>query len=341
MTAQPAEHIFLLFGEDRPGMQAFFKALCQDVLGTSTPDAFNLIQLDARQDDEERLYTECMTLPFWGGRRLVLYRDPLVRLKSKGAMERFITFLEALPPSTVLVLWVNDHWIPSGKGKGWEQMGALGRDLLAWARGASSRVAVHEFPLPVPAKMPTWIMKHAQDLGGSFAPDAAQVLASLVGNDTQQAHQEIQKLLTYVNFERPVSADDVLQLTAAISQANVYEMTEALASGNTSRALRLLEILLEEQDAIGLLMLIVREFRLLLLVREFLDKGINQSGLMADSLRIPDFAVENLVRRARRYSLAQLENIYHRLFETDLAIKTGQSEPRVALEQMIVSLALP
>lgn len=339
MTDMTEPKIHLIYGEDLPGMQAYLETLAHRVLGEQGTGDFNFVRLDAQTDDEERLYAECMTLPFFGAQRLVVCNNPLQRLRSAQTQKRFLALLESLPTSTYLVIWVEDHWIPSGRDKGWSVMRSAGKWLLEWVHDHNARAVEKSFPFPPPAQMPTWIIQHARALGGVFTPGAARVLANHVGNDTHLAHQEILKLLTYVDNRRPVSEDDVLLLTAPIGQANVFEMTNAAAQGNVKQALQQLEILLTEQDPIGLLALIVREFRLLLLTRELIEAGERNAQVISERLKVQDFIAQRLVERVRRYTLAELEAIYQQLFETDLAIKSGGVEPRLALEQLIVRLS--
>jgi DNA polymerase-3 subunit delta len=339
MTQMTEPQIHLVYGEDLPGMQAYLEALAHRILGEQGIGDFNFVRLDAQTDDEERLYAECMTLPFFGVQRLVVYSNPLQRLRSSQAQKRFLALLESLPGSTYLVIWIEDHLIPSGKDKGWSTMKSTGKWLLEWVHKNNARAVEKPFPFPPLAQMPTWIVQHARALGGVVTIGAARLLANYVGNDTHLAHQEILKLLTYVDDRRPVSEDDVLLLSAPIGQANVFEMTNAAAQGNVKQALQQLEILLGEQDPIGLLALIVRGFRLLLLTRELIEAGERDAQVIGERLRVQDFIAQRLMERVRRYTLAELEAIYQRLFETDLAIKSGNLEPRLALEQLVVGLA--
>ncbi|WP_299027163.1 DNA polymerase III subunit delta [uncultured Thermanaerothrix sp.] len=330
--------VYLLYGEDLPGMQAFLDALALRLLGEQGINDFNFIKLDAQSEGEERLYAECMSLPFWGERRLVVYVNPLVRLRSAQTQKRFIQLLETLPTTTCLVLWIEDHWIPTGRDRGWSLMKSAGKWLVDWVTQSGGRGIEKSFPFPSQDQMPAWILQHAHALGGTFTPEAASTLASLIGNDTYQVHQEILKLLTYVDHRRPVSGDDVLLLTAPVGHANIFDMTRAMAQGNVKRALSLLEALLDEQEPVSLLALIVREFRLLLLARELLESGETQVQVIGDRLKVQGFVAQQLKDLARKYSLSQLEAIYQRLFETDLAIKSGSLEPRLALEQLVVNL---
>ncbi|MCX8026064.1 MAG: DNA polymerase III subunit delta, partial [Thermanaerothrix sp.] len=299
MTDNAEPQIHLIYGEDLPGMQAYLETLARRVLGEQGTGDFNFVRLDAQDENDDRLHAECMTLPFWGAQRLIVYSHPLQRLRSAQAQKRFLTLLNGLPSSTYLVIWIEDHWIPSGRDKGWSVMKSAGKWLLEWVHENSARAVEKSFPFPPSAQMPAWIIQHARALGGAFTPGAARVLANHVGNDTHGAHQEILKLLTYVDYRRPVSEDDVLLLTAPIGQANVFEMTNAAAQGNVKQALQQLEILLNEQDPIGLLALIVREFRLLLLTRELTEAGERDVQVISERLKVQDFIAQRLMEWVR------------------------------------------
>ena len=65
------------------------------------------------------------------------------------------------------------------------------------------RAGVHVYNLPKRWEMPHWIESEAKKQGGKIEPDAAARLSEMVGEDTRIAAQELTKLLTYVNFERP------------------------------------------------------------------------------------------------------------------------------------------
>ena len=65
-------------------------------------------------------------------------------------------------------------------------------------------------------------------MGGQITPQAAVSLANQIGDDTRLASQEITKLLTYVNFARPVDVDDVEHLTPLTAKIGDFELVNAL-----------------------------------------------------------------------------------------------------------------
>ena len=190
-----------------------------------------------------------------------ILRNPLARAegKNKAAQERFTALLDEIPPSTALVLVVEDYM---DRGD-WKLMPVNKPHWLReWLGKAGKRALLRECPLPPVGAMSGWISKQAEGMGGRFTPSAAQALAALVGNETQVALQEIRKLLEYANYQRPVEQEDVELLTAVTAQASIFEMVDALAEGNASKAQRLLQVLME-MDREGVFGMVVRQFRLL------------------------------------------------------------------------------
>jgi len=157
----------------------------------------------------------------------------------------------------------------------------------------------------------------------------------MVENDTLLAQQEIVKLLTYVDRQRPVEAEDVERLCSGAS-GNVFEMVDAIGKKDRHKALRQLHILLEKNEAQGLFFMTVRQFRLLLQVREAMDDGGSlESGTSEFKRSLP---LDRLRSQAQRFSMPQLERIYHQLFEMDKAIKSGKLTPELALDMLIAQI---
>ena len=251
--------------------------------------------------------------------------------------------LGGLPATTALILVVDD-WLVRRKGQlDWEIL-TEGHWLVKWARAQGPRARVQEFRLPGINEMPAWVRRQAEAQKGAFTPQAARALADHVGPDTQVAAQEITKLLTYVNFERPVEEDDVLRLTVQIPQVNVFAMVDALGERNTRRALQTLHGLLEETDPLELFGMMVRQFRLLLQVREVLDEGGGMAQIQAEvrdqrGQALHPYVTQKLADQARQFTLEGLEAVYHRLLELDEGMKTSQVAPDVAFDMLVAEMA--
>lgn len=327
--------VYLLHGEDEFSITEEIRKL-EMKLGEGSNATLNTTRLDGRTLSFEELENAARVLPFMTRRRIVEVYSPLVKLDNNPALqERFCNLLGILPESTALILV--EYKTISVKGK----KPAEKNWLLDWAHQAGERAFVRNF---IVKDMSTWIQNHARDEGGRFTPQAASGLASLVGTDTRLAHQEIIKLLTYVNYQRPVEVEDVHAVTALTAQASIFALVDAIGMQNSKQAMHLLRRLLEEQDPQSIFIMVIRQFRLILLAAEILESGGTDQEVIAalrpEPFKVQPFVAPKICAQARRFSLSTLEAVYRRLLEIDEAIKTGQIEAEVALETFVAGFTM-
>ena len=329
--------VYILRGDDSTRIEmliARFKA----ELGDPSMASLNTSVLDGTTATIEDIRSAAFAMPFLTERRLVILSDALARIESKKSEEvlKFIDLLNGLPGSTALVLVVEDKQSYRRGEVNWEKLTAK-HWLMKWVREAGSRAWVEDCAMPLAREMPGWIMRKAKELGGTFSQDGARKLAEYVGSQTLRATQEINKLLAYVNYDRPVTSEDVVLLTAQEQEGNIFELTDALGERDGSKALAQLGILLETNDALELSGMIHRQFRLLLQAREILDERGGEEQVR-ELLNLHPYVAQKLTQQARQFSLDRLKAIYHRLLEIDIGIKSGGMPGEVAFELLFTDL---
>jgi DNA polymerase-3 subunit delta len=316
--------VYVLHGEDEFAIAQYIQRL-QAKQDDPNSAALNSVRLDGRSASLDELRQAAFVISFMVTRRIVVVDHPLARVTSPAQQEKYLALLDQTPESTALVLAeyrTLQQKDTKEKKKHW---------LLRWAETAGERVIVEYCPAMKPDEMQRWIIRQAKEAHGEFTPKAAENLASLVGDDSRMASQEIEKLLAYAGYTRRVEAEDVAMVGAGADQADVFVMVDALGRGDAKTAQGSLRRLLAGQDALSLLGMIVRQFRLLLLTREVIERG-GGADVVAREVRVPRFVADKITAQARRFSLPALEAIYRQLMQLDEAIKTGQMEGDVALE---------
>ncbi len=319
--------IYLLHGDDEFAISQFVADM-EAKLDDPGTAAMNISRLDGRSYNLDQLLSVAGAMPFLARRRLVILSEFIGRLSSKSQREAFTGTLEKIPATTALVLVEKQpltEWRDRKKGKqNW---------LEKWAAAHSDLVYLKEFSLPKGRAMIEWVQEQAREAGGQLTPQAADLLVNLVNEDPRLANQEIQKLLAYVNYRRPVEPDDVQNLTADNNQGDIFAMVDAIGLQDSRTAVNMLHRLLETQDPLSLFGMIVRQFRLLLLAREVLDHG----GNVVPELHLHPFVAKKVSAQAQRFQLADLETVYHRLLDLDEAIKTGLIEAEIGLDTFIAA----
>lgn len=318
--------VYILHGDDEYAIRSFLDQKLKARMGETSDAAMDITTLDGRSKSLEAIQAETHTMPFLAKRRMVVLYHPLSLAKGKTKQEKLIELLESIPPSTALVL-IEDtaldikHW------------------LIKWAREHTDQAWSQLFSLPTGGAMTRWIMDQAQAMGGEVSNPAAQLLASYTDEDPRLVKSEINKLLTYVDYSRAVSEDDVSNLVADVRQGDVFEMVDAIGYGDGEKAMKMLRRLLEDGEALSLFGMIVRQFRLLIQVRELLDEnpGLSTEDIAAE-IGVHPYPIKKITPQAKHFNLPQLKRIYHQLSDLDQAIKTGRLEGKLALDLLIASL---
>lgn len=330
MTSAPQFYIF--HGDDLISRD---EALARMKAALGEDGDLNLSEFDGAVTPVPEVLAAVKSMPFLADKRLVIARGLISHITRRGAgqagktaTDRLIAELPKLPDHARLVL-VEDGLL-SEKNR-----------LLTAARKLDNGF-IRAFAKP--QNLSRWIIGRAKsEYAAEISPQAADAIASVVSDDLLRADNELCKLVSYVDGERPISEDDVAALTPYVPEANVFEMVDALASGNGARALELIQQSLHDDPkdpGFRLFALIVRQFRLLLMTRDHIAQGGGtQAPAIAKALGVHPYAAGKLPRQARRFRIEQLDFILKRLQQYDQDMKTGRIQPRLALDLLVASLA--
>ena len=327
---------YILHGDDefsRTEQIAAFK----EKIGDATVRDLNVTALDGRKVTLGELRHAADAIPFLADKRLVVVEGLLARLSaskkgvdedepSSAARELKQALLEYLPivPETTRLVFVEAKALPATN------------PIVKLAESQAGRTVLL---FETPKNAAGWIEKRVKKHGGEIDRRAAAKLAEFIGSDLRRLDSEIQKLVTYVNAMRPITEDDVARLVSASFEASVFDLVDALGRRDGARAMRELHRLLDlGENALGLLAMITRQFRLLIQVKELQEKN-TPTPEMAKVLGQHPFVIDKIGQQARNFSMEQLERIYAHLLDLDVSIKTGEIGDTLALDVLVAELA--
>ena len=324
--------VYLLCGEDEFALDEFVAAHVAQIGSDPTIASLNTSHLDGRSHSYEDLVKTVHAMPFMLDHRLVLFTHPTSLVKHPSHQKKLIELMEHLPSTTLLML-IEDHDLtsPSDRRKGKVHW------LEKWALASGKRVEFKQFQLPIGSNLIAWVLRRAEKAGGKLTPKAADELILRTGPIPRMLDQEIQKLLTYVNYTRPVEPSDVLQVTPFTAPVPSFALLNALRDHNAGAAFGYLRRELDEKEPILIFFNIVNQFRQVILAREILDQG-GRAEVLVRTLHMHPYAAEQAMKHAASYTLVQLEAIYHRLLDLDEKVKTGQLNDELALDLLLEEL---
>jgi DNA polymerase III subunit delta len=320
---------YVLHGPDEFSRQAQLQTM-RDQMGDPATAELNITVLDGKEASAADVIAAASAMPFLSDKRLVIVHGMLAWLSRKGAGKtgkaQLDTLADELPalPDFARVVFVETATLSERNA------------ILKLAKTAPG--GFHKKFEP-PRNTVRWIINQARDeYDAEIEAQAAAALADVVSDDLRAADNELVKLTAYVAGERPIAPADVALLTTYVAEPDIFAMVDAIGQRDGTAALRLLHRLLRDDEPLRLFGMIVRQFRLLILAREHLDSGGSPQQI-AQAIGVHPFVGEKLSVQAKRFTLDQLEMIYHFLLETDFGIKTGKVHDHLALDLLIAGVA--
>lgn len=322
-------NFYLFHGDDDMSIQEAVSKI-RAGMGDGPNADMNISDYDGENIEVARILNDVKSFPFLADKRLVIVRGLVTALmKTAHGKKQLDNLIEAVPtlPAHARLVLVERNNLKSN---------------LKIVKLAQKEGFLRQFTAPKDTTQ--WIQKRAEgEYKAQIETRAAVALASVTGNDLRRADNELVKLVSYVDDERPISEADVALLTPYVAEANVFDMVDALATGNGKVALSLMNQVLDQDPSdpgFKLFGLITRQFRLLLLTREHIDTGGSaDKNAIAKVLGIHPYPASKLAVQSRRFSIAQLDSIYRRVQQYDVDMKTGKIKPRLALELLVATLA--
>jgi len=327
--------LYILQGQDDFSLRQVLEGIKKGI-GDHDLLPANITVLEGQQLPLAQLRSICQTVPFLAEKRLVIVEGLLARFEPKGKSsprkkttqvtsqgneyKSLAACISKLPESTILVLV--DGRVASNN------------PLLTELSG---KAEVKRFPLLGDTGLQQWIKKQVKEEGGSISPQAVSLLAGLIGSNLWIMANEIKKLVLLTSGRR-IEEEDVRTLVSYAQETNVFAMVDAILEFKPGIAEKLLQQLLREGAAPAyLLFMLARQVHMIVRARELRSQGEPEVEIQ-NRLGLPQFALRRTLEQAGRHPLSRVIEVYHKLLETDLAIKTGKYDGELALNILIAEL---
>ncbi len=314
--AEGLQPVYLLHGDPSLVME-FAEGLKARVLRPGC-ESFNYHSYSATSMSAEEVLQTALTLPVFGGRRLVVVKDCQDMKEKDRAL--FVEYARAPSFETCLVLIYRDR--PSS---GDTLFSALTR--MGYTR---------EFKSPTGRRLEDWIKEYVRKEGKQITPQAVQTLIEMRGDNFSGLRAELDKLLLYSAHKPTIDRADVEESVLQMDRAGVFELTDAVGMGDKERALKAFS-LLREEEPLKVLGVLAWYVRLLLRCKELIREGADPQQI-ASRLRIPGFRVDAYMRASARFSRKRLHRIMVLLSKADTLIKSSPVRPEDVMFRVVMEL---
>jgi len=169
---------------------------------------------------------------------------------------------------------------------------------------------------------------------------AGQLLVGILGNDLWLLNNETDKLIAYkqAQGQTQVTVADIEIMAHGILDQGIFALTDALSNKDKALALKLLA----DQQQLGLpdmylITMLLRQFRILLQIRQGLDSGLTNKDL-ASTLQLHPYVLQKGINQARNFNLNSLKNLFNALTRVDYNYKTGKLPVETMVDLIIARL---
>ncbi len=205
-----------------------------------------------------------------------------------------------------------------------------------------------------------YVSEQASKRGLRFERGGVEFFTMLLGTETQQVDQELEKLDLYLGDRRDVMIDDIRQVVSLNRGGVVFEIGNAISKRQLPRVLELIDHLMHRgESAVGILLAaIVPQVRRLLqakdLVQRFNIRATNYRAFESALNALPREEIAHLPTKkdgnpncypiflasmeASKFKAKELRAGLEACLDANLKLVTTGLEPKVVLNQLVVQL---
>lgn len=335
IKSKAAMGAFYIYGTDTYSVTKYKKALTASAVSPDD-ETYNLHEFDGRGLDVEALADACDSLPMFAPAMCVTVCDLDLETEklSESRMKLLLDTAGNLPDTTLLIFYTANIDICGGKKSPTAKNKKL-CDLIA----KCGRVC--EIPVKTRSEALSAIASLAKEQGCTVDGNAAELLWERCLGDMNAISGEVFKLCSYAGEGGNVDIAAVSALTPEGSDAKGYNLADAAAAGDISRALSLYsELIAAKSDPIYLLYILIGSISDLYRARLAIDAGKGIADVMNDFgyAKNIEFRVKKAFSSARKSSLLRLRACMEILARADMDMKSGAGDPAIVLEKAITEL---
>jgi len=314
--------IIYIYGEDSFRSRKQLKKMVGEFKQKRDPQGLNVVSLNCTKEDGSKILSEMMSAPFLAEKRMVVLKNLLTN-NDKDLMGQILEKVteKKCPEDNVWVFYQSDKLSRIKETK--ELDGVLKKEKF-----------IQVFDFLKGFQLADWIKKEITELGGSISSDALSYLSQNIGTDMWYLKGLLNQLTAY-NSKEEIDLKDVQEFLDEDVDDNIFNMVDAIVTGNKKLGFKLLEKQREiGEDDMKLFLMILRQFRILIQMRSFYEENSNSSD-MAKVLGIHPFVVRKSLGIMKKYDLNKLKKLYKQLLQIDIKTKTGVAPQSLLLDLFV------
>jgi DNA polymerase-3 subunit delta len=285
--------------------------------------AFNLTVFYGKDANWADVINACRRYPMFAERQVVLLKEA----QQMRDVEKLEPYVENPLASTILVVSYKEKKV-DGRTK--------------FAKSLAKNGIVISTKKMYDDKLPEWTSELVQSKGLTISPKALMLLVDHIGNDLSRIDNEINKLSINLGKRKNISEEDIEEYIGVSKEFNVFELQDALASKDLSKAIRIIQYFESNPKAAPIQLILPSLYAFFSKV--FMIFGLNTSDekAIATALNMrSSFFVKDYMKAAKLYSYAGVEKallLFHQYNLRSIGIHDAGTSDAALLKEMVVKM---
>ena len=285
-------------------------------------DVTRMLDLDVIDSDSydlDGLIASCETVPIMSEKKVVVLRD-----YNKPNINGICKYCADIPKTTLLILIIRK---PDKISKTLQEAGKI-YDFEPLEDDTLTAFVSKKFKERNKIISKSYISTLINESGYSNK-DADYHLSHLFG--------DIEKICNLADGDE-IQLEDIRLGLSDNLEHGVFGLIDAISNGRKDLALDLLhQIVTSGEDEIKLMAMIISQLEIMLQTKELMEEGMAISTI-AKKIKVHEFRVKKAANFVKKYSVKTLKDDLKAAYNTDIQIKRGILDKRLALEILIAKI---
>jgi DNA polymerase III delta subunit len=195
-----------------------------------------------------------------------------------------------------------------------------------------------EYPMLLGNDLDRWIDRRVGDDALRIERPAKMRLIEMTGGSVARIDNELMKLANICQ-DGVIREIDVENITSSSFQTSVFQLLDAVGSGDRKSAIKMLhEQLARGADPLYLLSMYAYHLRNMVRVGSFVTARMTEPAIVSKALKLHPFVVGKLLRQLQVFRPDRAQKAFRAVARLDVAVKTGKIDGGLALAELLVKM---
>jgi DNA polymerase-3 subunit delta len=327
--------VYVFYGHERYVLDIMLKKTVEKIIDPSY-ESLNYQIFDGEKSPLSDIIDSFEVLPFMGEKRLVVVKNATILESKKSGhsddeMKRLVEYVKNPAISSVVILVAGEKI--DGKK-------SVNKTL-------KSQKAQIEFSKISTVDLEKTLQKKFAENGKRIDKIGIRYLIDMLGyvergssKTLYEVFNQVDVLIASTGQIEDITRDHINAVISKPLEKSIFDMIDAITNKKPGDAIKILQkIRSDGEDDLRTVGMIYKHYRNLIKVNELMERGYSAS-VIAQKLGMKEYPVKKCCSQAGFYDHKKLSEIVIKFSEYDRKIKRGQIPKNLALEEMIVMVAM-